>query len=260
MHRITFLFLIVFLYFIKAHSQEKEDFEKYRKVATGGKLSAYIDTLTNDSLLYNYALSQKTLKSPQGVVLKQGIFFGGMGSICGCESKPHGHWIYRYRNGKIKSSGEYRCNRKIGTWTSFYENGNIEKIESFKLAYEDFQKSFNFDFELKTDMILPYGLYAEYFENGNLKTHGTYDIIEEYSNTDTLYTFNEETYEEIKTVIRGDFWVPISVKTGPWQERDLNGKLIYNKEYSFYSIKENQRWLVSRYIEIFENITIDNKK
>ena len=59
-----------------------------------------------------------------------------MSSDCGSE-RPFAYWIERYSNGNLKAQGRYNCKGKIGVWTYYFENGQINKIESKLSPYSD---------------------------------------------------------------------------------------------------------------------------
>ena len=188
--------------------------------------------------------------SSHGVLLVEGHVLGGLGTVCGCEPLPHGYWIERFRNGKLKAQGKYHCNQKEGTWTYYYENGNIKKIESYHQAYSVplYQLAATFQESLK-DYFLLDGPYLEYYPNGQLKVDGQYKIMEEYSNTDTLFTIDSETYERIPTIIQGDFWIPKSKKVGYWHYYNAQGASISYQKVDLTKQK-NVRTIDSRYMQL----------
>ena len=71
------------------------------------------------------------------------------------EGDKLGAWRYYYSDGKIKSKGDYRADKRIGKWIYYYENGNIEQEGIFKRGVPD-------------------GLWKWYFESGKLKREEFY--------------------------------------------------------------------------------------
>ena len=60
-------------------------------------------------------------------------------------------------NGIIKSIGSYLSSKKINTWTYFYNNGNIRKIENYALPYTKLNQR---------QLPLLEGPYSEFHKNG----------------------------------------------------------------------------------------------
>ncbi len=248
-----FLFGVLVVFQINCFGQENWLNDRLKEIKVEKLLYVYLDTLTSDTLFANYEIGQRILKSKENVELSRGSVYGGLGTKCGCTPVPHGLWVKRHRNGYMKEAGEYFCNRKVGTWTYYHGNGNLKKVETYELPYLEFLTEQGEPWDtLKNKEYLINGLYAEFYENGNLKIEGRYEIIEEFSNIDTLITFELETYNEIKTPITGAFWIPKSVKVGLWKEIDENGKLlkVENIEPVLFSEKR-YRPIASRYYELF---------
>lgn len=65
------------------------------------------------------------------------------------EKNKNGNFTFYYKNGNIKSEGEYILGRKEGEYKWYYENGNIEAVENH------FKGLLN-------------GKYTQYFINGNI--------------------------------------------------------------------------------------------
>ena len=72
-----------------------------------------------------------------------------------------GNWIYNgisksyYKNGQLKSEGNFKNNKQDGQWRSYYDNGRLKSKVYYKDGKED-------------------GLYEEYYENGQLKYKRNY--------------------------------------------------------------------------------------
>lgn len=211
-----------------------------------------IDTIKGDTAHFLRNSRRYMEVSKEGIILVDGHTLGGMSSECGCNAKPHGYWIERYRNGNLKMQGKYQCYKKVGTWISYYENGQLQKIEHYKSPY---LKTFvSQEYNLKTDILLE-GPYLEYYSNGQLKTDGNYEIIEEFSPLDTIFALNYETYEVAPFVKQGEFWIPKSIKSGHWNHYSETGELL---EHQYYDIKiwvdKNIRPLKTRYWDIVKEI------
>lgn len=224
-----------------------------------GWLFVYVDRLSQDTLFENYGIGQRIVKTKENVEISRGSLTGGMwwNNQCGCDGGAHGLWINRYRNGNLKEIGEYYCERKKGTWTYYYENGNLMKYETYDAPYLETltEKGPPWDTlknTLRNYSYLLSGSYAEYYANGKLKEEGSYEIIEEFSETDTVIIMAPETYEETKVAIEGPFWLPKSVKTGIWKWGDENGNLIRVEDIKpLWYDNTRYRPIASRYNELF---------
>jgi len=236
--------------------------EKYFTDEVKGIVRILIDSENGDTITYISRSGRYLKKSIEGVILIDGHKMGGMGSACGCEPTPHGYWIERYRNDKLKEQGRYFCNRKIGTWIYYHENGKISKVENFAKPYIEMLTSFeyNWDTLLKRYYLLE-GPYLEYYPNGQLKVEGTYEIIEEYSKTDTIFRFDLDKYEEKIELVEGDFWIPRSKRSNNWYTYSQNGEVLSHEFYDLKTFEDkNIRPIESRYWEIFEKIFANKKK
>lgn len=256
MSKIFTTFLLIFGAINNVFCQERTDlrgFKVLKEDIFAGHF-VYLDTLTLDTLHWNIENDERILVSKEGVELVHGYLFGGMGTICGCEVQPHGLWVRKYRNGHLQEVGEYECNKRVGTWTYFYDNGNISLVETYKMPYSDINNVFRLD-TLKSRLPLRTGLYTEYYSNGKRKTEGRYEIIEAFSTSDTLETINPTNYVLEKTPVSGSFWHPKSIKIGIWNTFDEKGDVIKTEDYRFMSSKdEKQRLIINRYLELIEQL------
>ena len=198
------------------------------------------------------------------ILLADGQLLGGMGTDCGCSLKANGLWIERFRNGELKEQGNYYCNEKIGTWTYGNELGKTLRIETYKRPYSVELSSHRLDFIFQvgdlqlTNRGILNGAYKEFHQNGEIKVEGQYQIIEEYTTTDTISTFDPETYEEGYFVIKGEFWKPISIKIGLWNYYDQTGKIIKTERIRYpNNFADEFRWIQDRYAELFQNTKKD---
>lgn len=256
MCKIFILLLFIFGAILNVFCQEKTNLDGYKLIKSDpfSLHFAYLDTLTLDTFHWYRGNQERVLVSKEGVELTHGFVFGGMGTKCGCEPEPHGLWIKKYRNGHLKEVGEYECNKKIGTWTYFYDNSNVSLVETYKMPYSDISNVFRLD-TLRNRLPLKSGLYAEYHLNGKRKTEGRYEIVEAFSPSDTVETVNPANYNIEKTIISGSFWHPKSIKVDIWKTFDEKGNVIKTEDYRFISSKnENYRLIINRYLELIEQL------
>lgn len=218
-----------------------------------GSVLEQVDTVLGDTMRRILSASMRhTLKSKEGVFLIDGHWDGGIGSTCGgCEVQRHGYWIERYRNGELKAQGRYKCGRKIGIWNYYYENGQLSKVENLAMAYLEVCTRRHFDWDTLKRHIIHEGPYLEYYSNGQLKTEGAYDMVEVFSTTDTLLTFDMETYEERLEIINGEFWMPQSKKVGVWNYYSESGRLLKHEILKIDWTDKNIRSLEARYLQVF---------
>ena len=221
-----------------------------------GRVYERVDTTNHDTIRYSSKSDRYVIKSSDNVTLVDGHMWGGMGTPCGCEPRPHGYWIERYRNGEYKSQGKFFCEKKVGTWVYYYDNGQISKIETFKQPYEKFASDLSeiIDTVLLKAFYLRDGAYLEYYPNGRLKVEGTYGIFEEYSKTDTIFGFNLETFATTIEVIEGEFWIPRSRKIRVWNYYDEQGKIVDHKIYPLYPKGNNIRSIDYTYYELMKRL------
>jgi len=223
-----------------------------------GYIRIMVDTIKGDTAKYHQKTGRYLEISKEDIVLIDGHKMGGMGTKCGCEPLPHGYWIEKYRNGHLKEQGRYLCSKKIGTWIFYHENGQIKKVENYKNPYIDIFTEDTIFGNLRTDFLLE-GPYLEYYPNGQLKTEGKYEIIEEFSGIDTIYTFDMDTYEPISHVVRGQFWIPKSKKSGFWNHYSESGELISHQLHELKTWKDDKiRSIESRYWDIILDLCCAN--
>lgn len=194
-----------------------------------------LDTLSNDSIL----ITRKSYirQSQEGLVLEE-LNYAQLNTVnCDDECpKLTGYWTSYYETGEIKELGKIVCNRKFGEWIYFYESGKIKKYERYD----------GIDIiDSNPNVGLSNGPYLEYYANGNLKTSGTFRIIERYSEFQIV---NSETYQ---TENRCCLWKPISIKCGTWLEYDEEGILLNRTIYDLeVSDSINLREIGDRYLRI----------
>lgn len=219
-----------------------------------------IHPVTGDTLWQFMTTGRYLKKSKEGVVLIDGHKWGGMGTRCGCEPREDGYWIERYENGNLKLQGRYDCGHKIGTWTYYHENGQMAKVESLKQPYPEMLTN-EVGWDTLKRYYLPEGSYLEYYANGQLKVDGMYEIVEAFSATDTLFSFDTITYELKEEIIAGEFWIPRSRKTRVWTYYDENGHITAMESYERSPWRDEKiRPLESRYWEVIGNILKEEKK
>jgi hypothetical protein len=258
-----FFFLVLFTQSLSAQSPEKKwHINVFPSDTTDLFHRIRIDTILGDTGKY-FRKSHRYLEvTKEGVEIVDGHWYGGMGTACGCRLRPHGYWIERYRNGNLKEHGTYDCKKKIGTWIYYYENGQIAKIEHLKRPYEESYYNIADYFDIRLDnRTVRDGAYLEYYPNGQIKVDGFYTIIEAFSTVDTLVSVDPETYELLKEVIEGEFWLPKSYKTGHWSEYAADGTLIsheYNRRVRFDG--KTKRPIESRYYFLLEQLEKKEKE
>ena len=150
-----------------------------------------------------------------GVKVEEGRLTFGK---CGCNPAKDGIWLKRYKMGTIESIGTYDCGNKIGQWLYFYENGNKERIEFYSTYKNDTMNYLRITF-LSSD-------YFEFYENGNLKVGGHYEIK---MLNDTLNTIIPESGELIKTIELQ----PKSYKCGIWVYYNIDGIIERKEDYKY---------------------------
>ena len=214
-----------------------------------------VDKTNGDSIIHNVVTNRYIKKSVDNILLMEGSKVGGFGSDCGCEPEKHGYFIERFRDGNTKEQGNYFCNVKLGNWIYFHENGQISKIENLVKPYPTpFDKFVNNTNKFK-NIFLRNGPYLEFYPNGKLKTKGSYDIIEEFTTTDTIVTIDYNTYEEIYEISIGEFWFPKSIKSGNWYYYSENGELNRIEENKLNFLDDlSHRRIEDRLFESIKNL------
>lgn len=149
-----------------------------------------------------------------------------------------GVYIKRDHQGNLIKTGQLQWNQKVGTWTHYYSTGQIKRVESYSVPFNN--KHWE---ELNNTMlhaIGPFrdGEFIEYYENGNLKTKGNYTLVEEKRKNFTIKGIDSETYEEVPIVIKEEFWVPTSVKSKTWSEYNKEGELTQKNNFSWIDKEE----------------------
>ena len=126
------------------------------------------------------------------------------------KSDIRGSIILYYRNGSVKSKGEY-LKGEVLKWEDYYENGQVEYAEEFDKGMEyQLYSRFYYEngkpqiiFELTDDKSRIYE-YTEYYENGQVKESG----------------------RKIQNKSTGDYQ-----QDGIWKYYNQEGKLILEEEY-----------------------------
>ncbi len=162
-----------------------------------------------------YANDKKTgiwkSHSPHGYMYMETPFVDG---------KENGECIQYHQGGKIASKVTYRNGQMVGTRTSFFEHGSIEKIENFETGeikehYENGQLKQS-GFYDANKWLTREGEWKTYHRNGKLKTIGSFSnnqqtgIWKEYSDNGNI-----KSKGEMKSFLR----------TGKWECFDKNGRL-----------------------------------
>lgn len=190
-----------------------------------------IDTTLGDSCIYSRCSDTYTAYTKEGQLLAKGKMTGGISSKCGCELSNDGYWTTYYRNGQPQSQGNYDCETKIGTWVSYHDNGRIAEIVHYKRPYNEMIRRSTDKHTLPQQPLLS-DLYLAYYPNGQIRTAGNYKIVEQFSDTDTIYTYNPATFEpDSVTILQGEFWKPISKKVDTWTEYAPDGSIMSQTDY-----------------------------
>ena len=253
------LIFLIQLGFSQIVKQREWHIAKHKKELDYGYVLIEIDTIIGDTSKY-FSKSNRYIEiNKEGIIIVSGHKSGGMGTKCGCGLMSNGYWIEKYNNGALKEQGKYDCRRKSGTWIYYYKNGQVKKIENYKKPYANFFTHERIALDTLKNNYLLEGPYIEYYENGALKIDGKYEIVEEYSEIDTLFTIDMETYELIAEVTIGEFWIPKSKKSGKWNEYSKEGKLISHQVYKWDSNEtrniESRYWdLIMKLIEAIEKM------
>ncbi len=222
------------------YPSNKYTYTKFTRTdSINGTIQTRINKTLGDTAIIFFTQRKYIETSKEGVILAEGTLNGGMGSKCGCDLNQHGYWTTRYRNGHLKSQGKYDCRKKIGTWILYHDNGQIAEIATYKRPYSDaLTVRYMPGATLSKKPILS-DLYLTYYPNGQLKVAGNYTIVEEHSNTDTVYTVIDiETFDTDTTIVKGDFWNPISKKSGCWTTYAPDGRILSKKNYLVESWKD----------------------
>lgn len=210
-----------------------KDFDRRNYIMKG------LDTLSNDSILIS---RERYIRQNQQGSIIEALIFSKLNTVnCSDEGpKLTGSWTNYYSSGEIKEIGKIVCNRKYGDWLYFYKSGQIKRYEKYDGL--DLIGS-------NPNMGYLNGTYLEYHPNGEIKTTGSYKIIEENVPYEVV---NVETYEIIEKCC---VWTPKSIKHGEWIEFNNSGEIQESKVYNV-SIKDstNLRELTDRYLEIDINV------
>jgi hypothetical protein len=79
--------------------------------------------ILKDSIPFSGYLKKRIVKEDSTVMVFSGILSDGY--------IKNGSYIEFYYNGKVKQSGQYENNWKVGIWTSYHQNGQIEWIGKY---------------------------------------------------------------------------------------------------------------------------------
>ena len=141
--------------------------------------------------------------------------------------RKNGQFVEWFENGKIKAQGTYDKDRMVGTWTTYYENGNKESetnyIQNERPPYNSIK-----DGDSKT-----------FYSNGNIKSEGKYK--NGYENG--LWLFYKETGE--LDYAEDEF------KDGPYSTgRKKKTKEQLDNEKAFSENKENVKLISQKFEKV----------
>jgi antitoxin component YwqK of YwqJK toxin-antitoxin module len=258
--KITQVTLMIMFGFISIiQSQNRTPVRTFHRDKLNGGIFETINQENGDTTRYFSKTGRFIKKSKDNILLLDGHKFAGGGMRCGCEPIKNGYCIEKYRNGNFKSQGKYKCGVKEGTWFFYHESGQISKIITWEKPYEEFASELSLEVGRLKNYYLKNGQYLEFYPNGQLRVKGEYQIVEEYSNTDTLFTLDPETFASTGTIIEGEFWIPRSKKIGAWYLFDESGDFV---EVKYHKIDEGNktRPIKHRYWEMAEETFEEIKK
>ena len=118
-----------------------------------------------------------------------------------------GKWTEYYPSKKIKTTGYYYDDRRIGNWNFYYSNGNLKEMYTIALIETDSSSNY-----CRT------GLYQEYYENGQLKVSGFYKAAPGFG---SIYVPDPETGIQSELIVT----MPVSKKDGIWTYYKINGEI-----------------------------------
>lgn len=148
-----------------------------------------------------------------------------------------GIWKTFYKNGQIKFSGKFVSNNpelKDSTHTYYYPNGQVEKIENYKIV------SSKYTDVLKSNHV---GISKIFYKNGNIKEMSDYGELGD--NTNNLHGKYVSYYENGKLKLEGIY--NNGNLTAPYKSYYENGNL--KESVTYPSLGLNDR-LVKTYFEI----------
>jgi len=167
------------------------------------------------------------------------------------KNQKQGLWIYFYdaKKEKIRQKGNFVNDQKQGEWTTFYENGKIMSVTTFKNNKPNgYTKSYypsgNIQEEGNWQLNKWIGEYKYYYENGQLKYHWYYDENGQRTGKQDYF------YSNGQKQIEGE-WLQ-GKETGTIKEYHPNGKI--SKVANFESGKLN-----GTYSEYYEDGSIKTK-
>lgn len=145
-------------------------------------------------------------------------------------SQKQGYWIvFNTDKTKIKEEGEYKDNKKIGTWKKYYDNGNLKS----ELIYENNKPNGYAKFYYENGNMSEEGMwknnkwvgdYKFYYENGNLSYEWGYSESGKRTGVQKYY------HENGKIMIEGE-WNE-GKESGVIKEYDETGNLVAEKNYN----------------------------
>jgi hypothetical protein len=186
-------------------------FQTYKKINDSiGKYKLDIDT--SKTVTYN------TFRNYVKIFQYDTLLEEGYISWCCIDCKCRGNeWIYYYKNGKIKETGDYYRQQKINDWKYYYETGKLKKFESIFFDLDGIGY-----YSVRPMLQSEY----EYYENGQLKMEGQYE--KSYDGVDSIYMVEPETGKETLQTI---FGTTCSKKCGTWNYYNPDGSLMRKEEY-----------------------------
>lgn len=193
-----------------------------------------IFTYTNwvDSSKYNEKTNRFTFWRNQTILLEGDINPNEEGNPEEGGARK-GIWVFRHDNGDTLAIGKYDDGgNKIDKWRYYYPNKHLRKVENY-LLFDD-----HLTWDIDSNKIWTvieskkHGEYLEYYQNGQLKTHGQYKS--EIVLRDSAYLIDYQEHYEIPDPSMQRYtkgFIITTRKTGKWKYYDEKGILIKEEEY-----------------------------
>ena len=248
---------------------EKGEIKEKGKIVNGLKSGLWIEYYTDNE---NKGLIKRKFYYSKGVYFKAEAYYGikcnnrlsGIGNYKEVKgySVNHGKKTTYYCSGKVDRKALYKNDNLICS-KSFYENGNVENIQSKVIGSNNRRGKWVRGYENgiikevgKFNNDLKIGIWKYYYENGQIKSKGKYipkekripDVRtrEELVNLkllpdldaveDSLITLGYE-------ITHNMLPVRVFFKTGKWKYWDEKGNIIREQEWKKGDLIEDKKWV-----------------
>ena len=224
-----FIFTIIFFTLYNICNSQNNGFN-YNNISvpcdSNGKQIYYYDSVVVYHNLYNRSYTCKLYKNGHMEIfdsLNNIVESGLLNFTCSQRCSRYNLWKEFYNSGELKAFGNYKRDQKINIWKYFYKNSSLMRLEDY--AYDNDYK-FSFDnqyYQSEPFLIAEY----EYYENGQLKMEGQYDVVNNCK--DSIYEIDLNTGMQKENKIEVEF--SCSVKCGTWNYYFPDGSLMKREEY-----------------------------